>query len=525
MKKIIYLILLITTLSSCDVSVINPNTLTGQTFWKSESDAKFGLNAVYNMFYKPAMYTRWYWFRTDLTSDEGFSASPWAELKDWTSFNYLNYDFAEGNTLQYHSLYQTIFRANQVIVNVPAINFANQADKDIILAQAYFLRGLAYYQLATFYGSSNKSIAIVLEPSKPGDTPSGHDKTTVYNQAISDFTQSLTMSIPEVWSEIDKGRATKGAAYAFRAKCYMQLHDYESAQTDLNWLVEGEGSTHYGLVANFQDNFTTANENNEESVFELQYSDINKAPSGDDDFATDPNLGQNRGQFFAPPGIGWTDGELRPWIVEEFKRELNLDAKYDVRLKYTALYEGMDSDFDNNNRIYKFDLKGADANIWSEGNWRGRVFFRKYSSEHYRDFDDYHNPTNIRMVRYSDILLLYAECIAENGGDLSKAVGYVNRVRARVNMPELATNHLAATLSNDAFLKRLQMERMLELCSEGHRWIDIKRWGLLESQDGINELKARDVDFNNFTIGKHDCLPIPSSETSNNLNISQNTNY
>ena len=92
-------------------------------------------------------------------------------------------------------------------------------------------------------------------------------------------------------------------------------------------------------------------------------------------------------------------------------------------------------------------------------------------------------------------------------------------------MPELATNHLSATQSPDAFMKRLQMERVLELCSEGHRWADIKRWGLLDTQPGIDELKARDADFNNFTIGKHDCSPIPSSGINNNLNLTQNPGY
>ena len=92
-------------------------------------------------------------------------------------------------------------------------------------------------------------------------------------------------------------------------------------------------------------------------------------------------------------------------------------------------------------------------------------------------------------------------------------------------MPQLAVNHLAATQSKDAFLKRIQIERTLELCTEGHRWADLKRWGLLDSQAGIDELKTRDADFNNFIVGKHACLPIPSDEVNNNTNLTQNPNY
>ena len=93
MKKIIYLLFAVFLLNSCDVSVDNPNTITTATFWKTETDAQYGINAVYNMFYKPGTYSRWLWFRLDLTSDEGVSQSPWAELKEWTQFQYRNYNF------------------------------------------------------------------------------------------------------------------------------------------------------------------------------------------------------------------------------------------------------------------------------------------------------------------------------------------------------------------------------------------------------------------------------------------------
>src|SRR5690606_19918539 len=154
----------------------------------------------------------------------------------------------------------------------------------------------------------------------------------------------------------------------------------------------------------------------------------------------------------------------------------------------------------NNTRIYS---KTSNAQQWAEPDWAGRIFFRKYSSEHYRDFDDYHNPTNVRLIRFADVLLMYAECIVESGGAVADAVPHVNRVRARVNMPALAVNHPLAATDRTAFLKRLQTERVLELATEGHRWADIKRWGLTESLEGLNELKSRDPDFNNFVLGRH----------------------
>ena len=508
-------------LNACDVSVDNPNTITTATFWKTETDAQYGINAVYNMFYKPGTFSRWIWFRLDLTSDEGFSQSPWAELKEWTQFQYRNYNFWEGNSWTYRDCYEAIFRANQVLFNVPNIPFNNEDDKKIILGQAYFLRGLYYYHLALLWGSENNSLPIVLEPSTPGMQPEGHNVTEVYQQAISDFSEAEKV-LPEVWNNANKGRATKGAALAFRAKCYMQLHQWNEAKNDLQWLVEGNGKNYYDLTANYADNFRKDTENNIESVFEIQYSDVHKAPAGDGDFDVDPNLGLNRGQFFAPPGIGWTDGEIRPWLVTEFKKERNLDNEFDIRLRYTAFYSEQHLDFPDNSSIYR---EVSNDETWNRDNWKGRVFFRKYSSEYYRNFDDYHNPTNVRLIRFADVLLMYAECIVQSGGSLSDAVALVNRVRERVNMPPLGVNYPTAVTNNAAFLKRLQMERVLELATEGQRWGDIKRWGLTDNQAGVDELKLRDPDFNNFVIGRHSCLPIPSDEVNNNPNITQNPNY
>ncbi len=521
MKKFVYILFTACLLGSCSVDVDNPNTITTTTFWKTEKDAQYGINAAYNMFYKPGTFSRWIWFRLDLTSDEGFSQSPWAELKEWTQFTYNNYNFWEGNGWTYRDSYEAIFRANQVLYFVPEIEFEDSVQKDYVLGQAHFLRGLYYYYLALFWGSENKSLPIVLEPSTPGIQPEGHTESEVFAQAVEDLTKAAEL-LPDEWDNTNKGRATKGAALAFRAKCHMQEHKWTEAKNDLEWLVNGEGKKYYDLTSNYFDNFSKDRENNMESVFEIQFSDANSAPAGDGDFDVDPNLGLNRGQFFAPPGIGWTDGELRPWIVTEFKKERDLSNGFDSRLRYTAFYSDMHKDFTNNNRIY--NLTSTDAQ-WNQDNFKGRVFFRKYSSEYYRDYDDYYNPTNVRLIRYADVLLMYAECVAESNGSLAESVALVDRVRARVNMPKLVVNHADATSNRTTFLKRLQTERFLELATEGQRWADIKRWGLLDNEAGINELKGRDPDFEKFVIGKHRSLPIPSDEVNNNPNVTQNPNY
>ena len=74
-----------------------------------------------------------------------------------------------------------------MLANVPSIEFSDASTKTKLLGQAHFLRGLYYYDLALLWGSSNASLPIVLDPSKPGDKPQGYNETDVYNQSISDL--------------------------------------------------------------------------------------------------------------------------------------------------------------------------------------------------------------------------------------------------------------------------------------------------------------------------------------------------
>ena len=77
----------------------------------------------------------------------------------------------------------------------------------------------------------------------------------------------------------------------------------------------------------------------------------------------------------------------------------------------------------------------------------------------------------------------------------------------------------------ELFLERLKVERTLELFSESVRWPDLKRWGDLETQAGVDRLAARDPDFNNYVIGRSIRMPIPQTEVENNPNLDQNPQY
>ncbi|GAA4795735.1 RagB/SusD family nutrient uptake outer membrane protein [Olivibacter ginsenosidimutans] len=519
MRKIQYISLWIfsfTLFTACKKDLLdieNPNEPTTETFWKTEDDAQKGINAAYSRFYKEGTWMRWLSFRYDLSSDEGWSTSPWNELGDWTRFNYVNYNFFEGNNVHWQDFYVGIFRANQVLKYVPDIPFADEENKKLILAQAQFLRALWYFQIAILWEKG----ALVLEPTEAGYVPEESSEEAIWAQVEKDLQESATV-LPEKWGDDDLGRATAGAAKALLAKAYMQQHKYAEAMAELKWLIDKEG-TLYGLMDEYLDNFTHYKENNKESIFEIQFDDKNKGGTGEDaSMAT----GFQRTQFYAPSPVGWQDGKARPWFINEYKKEKNLDGANDIRLYYNLYYSGSAADFPEKSPL----VYGM---TWQKGNWGDQTYVRKYSTGYYREVEDYFAPNNYRLIRYADILLMYAECIAETGGSLTDAASYVNKVRQRpsVNLPSLQNSIYKDVLNSKAkFLKHLQMERTLELCFEGWRWIDLKRWGMLDTQEGINELKSRDADFNNFIIGKHNRLPIPQIEVDNSGGkFTQNPKY
>ena len=505
--NIIYAVVFtLTLLTSCNKDLLdqkNPNTLTTGDFWKTESDAIKGINAAYHMFYQPGSWSRWIYFRLDLTSDEGFSKSPWLELGDWTRFNYINYNFFEGNVVHFRDFYKAIFRCNQVLAYVPDIEFANPARKDQLLAEAKFLRGLYYYYAAILW----ENVPLVLKPSNPDDLPERGTLDQVWAQVEKDFTEAAE-KLPPTWDDPNVGRPTKGAALAFLARTYMQQRKWLPAKNALDFLVTGEGKSNYGLMPNYQDNFTHLNENNIESVFEIQFSDLNKTDVGD---IPNSSMANYRSQFFAPRTVGWADGQARTWIINEFKKENTISNQLDPRLRYTLFYPGLEADFGD--QIYG-------------GPWRwdaDEAWFRKYQRDYYRNNEDNFSPINYRLIRYADVLLMYAECLNELD-QTAQAYEYVNKVRTRVNLRALEQAYPSIGNDKNLFRERLKMERALELFGESVRWPDLKRWGL-DTKQKIDEIKQRDPDFNNFVIDKHVRLPLPTDEVKNNPNLIPNPNY
>ena len=126
------------------------------------------------------------------------------------------------------------------------------------------------------------------------------------------------------------------------------------------------------------------------------------------------------------------------------------------------------------------------------------------------------------MIRYADVLLMYAEAL-NGAGRTNDAYQYVDRVRERAGLRKLSD--VMPGMNQAQFQRQLEHERLMELTGESLRWNDLARWGYFDDAAKLNELKARDPEFNNFVIGRNKYMPIPQSEIDINPNLVQNPNW
>jgi tetratricopeptide (TPR) repeat protein len=505
MKKIIILLVFSLSLFSCEeqLDIVNPNQITNESFWQTEADAIAGVNACYSTLHRGG-FSRWQPMLYDLRSDVGTSTSPWNELANALN-NFIQPNSNFGPVVDvYFDNYVGINRANQVLANVPNIDMDNGL-KDRVLGEAYFFRGMHYYHLASLWGN----VPLQLSPSTPTDLPPNSPEAEVWQQVISDLTEAANR-LPASYEASELGRITKGGAHALLGKAYMQAKDFAAAKNALDYLVIGEGANNYDLVADYYDNFKVTTEFNVESVIEWSY--IENPTEGTDNDAATPNhnFGTSIGQFYAPPGVGFSDGEALRWVVGEFEKERTLADERDPRLPVTFLYDFTDERGPAFTMVYGLTFEERYGN-------NNRVFFRKFLSDHFKNEEGFRGINNYRFIRYADVLLMYAECLNETG-NTAQAYPFVDRVRERAGLEALSTAQPG--LDQQAFLEQIKHERLLELTGEGHRFNDLKRWGELNPA-----LSDKDPGFNNFVQGKHELLPIPQRDLDINPNMEQNPGW
>jgi hypothetical protein len=471
-----------------DLDVTNPNERTAETFWQTEADATQGINATYRALEENGAYGRWMQFATDIRSDLGRSRSPWGDLANFTKSVLGSYDFEVNRELWQHH-YQAIFRANQVIAYVPGISM-DAGRRDRIVGEAKFIRALMYTDLVNLYGS----VPLVLTPSIPSDRPAQATPAEAWAQVEKDLTEAAAV-LPTSYAGADVGRATRGAALGLLGKAQLQQQKWAAASASFA-SVRNLGVYH--LLPSFGDNFTAANDNNAETVFEVQFGGPEVLAAG--------ARGQNLLKMMGPCGVGFCDGEPTQWAFQQFQQQTTTTGAADPRLDATLFY----------NKPGGMDVYGTPFAV-RYGNRLGDVFWKKMG-EYYKNDQDWDNPINVKVMRLGGLMLLEAEALVEQN-QLGPAKTLVDQVRARAGLAPLASG-----LSQAQMRDAVEHEIILELSFENERWYWLARHGWLTDPAKIAVLKAHDPDFDLFDAHRA-LLPIPSTETNLNPNVKQNPGW
>lgn len=499
-KSLILSIALSMALVACDEEVlnpINPNQLGTETFYKTGPQLVAAVNAAYAGLQANNLYNREYFFLQDLLSDDAQSGGAQLEA---ARAQVLNHVFDASNPLveaNWRGWYRIIHRANLVLENADkATDDITEALRTRVVGEAYFLRGLAFYELSTLWGGVPLMTATATSPE--GLPRSSQEES--FDQSLRDLEEAIAR-LPQKssYSGSDVGRATKGAALAMAAKLLLFRGNFADAKSYLSEIIN---SNEYELTDRYLDNFEEENENNSESVWEVQFSEDFGSNGGWNADGTSIAEVTFRGQEYGPNA--WRNVIPGQNLVNAFETT----PKEDPRMSYNFFRLG--------------DTYNSGASILNETSVQGdnsKPSWRKYQMIYKRANENTQSGINFRVIRYADILLMMAEVENETSGPAA-ALPYLNQTRNRadVMMPEYPTSDFPVGTTEQMRIA-IQHERQVELGGEQVRNRDIRRWrrlGYLESEP-ISGYQPR-----------YNLLPLPTSEIDNNsalTNEDQNPGY
>ena len=557
-------------LGSCESLDYTPaDQMSGTTFWQTENHARQAAIGLY-----AAMKAPWCFgmeFTFDMCSDIADGTSPWSDISrgnTWASNS-------SGVQNHWQYLYELVHRSNTVIRNVAGMPISEETI-DRVTGEAKFLRAMAYFRMLNCWGAVpyydetcdiNEEFATLDAPRTPADEIRRH--------IIDDLTEAIE-KLPVKWADADLGRATRGAAYALRGKVYLFDKQWDNAIADFEEIVYNRNADYgYSLHPDYNELFRLYNgKHSPEMVFSIQSIDGNTAGYALDIVSYFGNKSTMRliaGNRIVPstrlvdmyenldgtpfnwddlfPGFnnGGSDvrrrymsvaidqGSTRVTDLLDCDTTLVMDAyrNRDPRLNLNVItpyshYLGTDagsSPMDKQFVLADASKGGAPmeamAFIRNSEGWNS-YFWRKWIPTGNLDgyWGEYNRtPYEFPLIRLGDVILMLAEAYNETGQP-DKAVAEVNKIRSRVNMPDIDSAG-----GKEGVGARIRDERARELAGEGQRYWDLRRWGLLqESVKDATDIFG-DLMYTRSYQSRHELWPIPLVELDRNPNLTQNTGW
>jgi len=494
-------------LTSCNdkLDLSNPNQPTTGTFGSSIDDLEEAVIACYHHTRMEGTYARVGYTLDACRGDEVWNvAQSWGHL----GADNLNASITDDVVDQWiwRDWYYVINISNYVITKCEEKGDNTSETMKRIKGQALFTRALAYYNLANYY----QNPALILSYNdystldglyasnwQEGDADGLAQYDRVMDQVEKDFSEAVTL-LPsrDAGGEWAKGRATNGAAAGFYARALMQRHKFSEALTVLKDIIGGKYGT-YKLMANYGDNFRegSAYENNDESLYEVQFLDYGS--QGSDDEWTPVNISKNASQGHAvesnygPENVGsWQDLSAAPWLYHLFKAEKTKNGSLDPRLYWTiGTYEPEWEGFEYGNMCYTEQMSEDTPIVTNKVN--GGLPIAKWTNFRTGLYNSIvvglKCGINLRLMRYSDVLLRAAECENEVSGPTAQAIEWINQVRRRANLNDLKQADFDT--KDKLFEQIANVERPKEFGCETGRGFDLIRWGFFYDNGRLQQLK------------------------------------
>lgn len=466
------------------------------------------------------------------------------------------------------TLYTGINNANEIIARVPDIEFANENDKNRVLAEAHFLRALFHYDLVRLYGGLY-GIPVIIEPTTGIDNAynAQQSKDKVYEQIIRDFTfaagenEDGTTRLPQRKdSGFVLGRATNGAAHAFLAEVYLTLGEWQNAVNEADTVINSGQYEFLDDYAKLWD-VTFESEAQKEQIFYVPFFRDNGAVTGD-------ALGSNIAYLFNPGGVmvgggslsgnpygkGAGTNKVQKWFIQFYQDDTD-------NLGYSD--PNIDASQDENNLIYKdyrietsfwrtFQQKNNTTGVLGsivtcypaaggqkQENWG---YIKKFIDP--EGVDNRTNENDMPRLRLSDMYLIKAEALNELG-KYQEACNAIDKVRERVrkangierSWPKFIgldkADNIGRVLTKQEFRWLVFMERGLEFAGEQKRWFDLVRMKYDDNtlmydymkDTYIPSLPAASVNKQGVMAERKKFFPIPFNEISRNDGVKQNPGY
>lgn len=483
MKKIIFIVLGIgSLLGACDKKLdqIPISSAPAETFFKQSSDFVQAANAVYNDL---RVYPDRQLNLSETRSDNLYAVSD-GGVRDWEGINSFHKTIAsnpyisEAWSADFNGIYRANVLLDQLQKNGDIVDNAGLRTR--LEAEAKFLRAFFYFDLVRWFGK----LPIIDKPVTASEalTIGRSPVADVYNLIISDL-QFATTNLPETYAAAEKGRATRYAAKGMLALVYMTrsgptygiegpglgLNEWPQALTLLNEII---ASNKYTFLNSYTDIFSYSNENNGEVIFDVQYAT-----------GITPVLGATFPWLLAPDT--WFQSLSKPIQGGLTIRPVSVDLLNSYTAGDTRKAFSIQSGYTYNNVA------------------ENRSHFKKYIDITKVPTNRIDWPINFIVLRYTDVLMLKAECILKGAaGTQTDVDAIVNQVRNRAGLGPVS----------NVTLPQLMEERRKEFAAEGSRWHDLVRSGLVETvipawiaaEDTRHQMQA----FNkNYII-----YPIPQSE-------------